>query len=286
MHAQTKGKVEEWSCYYHFPHLNDLEVLHARFVNHRYARHTHDYFVIALVDSGAASYWYRGGQRLAGSGQVFIANPDEPHTGDPVTPSGYTYRVLYPKVEHLAGLAAEVGNLHTTPFFCDSVLRDNRLSWLLSRFHASLYQGAQSAQCETLLLHTLTRLLTHHADPHITPHAVGGERPAIRTACEYIQAHFAEDVSISKLANLVSLSSYYFARAFERAVGLPPHTYLENVRIERAREFLDQGQCLASAALLSGFVDQSHFTNRFKRFLGITPGQYVNWRTVRRKKLT
>src|SRR2546428_10247499 len=96
MHLETNNERTEWSRYYHDHQLHDLEVLHARFINHRYARHAHDYFVIALVESGAASYWYRGAQRVASAGQVFVVNPDEPHTGDPATPGGYVYRVLYP----------------------------------------------------------------------------------------------------------------------------------------------------------------------------------------------
>jgi AraC-like DNA-binding protein len=71
------------------------------------------------------------------------------------------------------------------------------------------------------------------------------------------------------------LSPYYFARAFESEIGVPPHAYLEGVRIRKAREFLDRGDTIVSAALSVGYSDQSHLTRRFKRFLGITPGQYI-----------
>ena len=98
-----------------------------------------------------------------------------------------------------------------------------------------------------------------------------------------MQAHFAEDVSLSKLASVVSLSPYYFARAFEKEVGLPPHAYLENVRIRKACEFLDRGFTVVSAALSAGYVDQSHLTHRFKRFLGTTPGQYVQNSNLRQE---
>ena len=101
------------------------------------------------------------------------------------------------------------------------------------------------------------------------------ERPAIRAAREYMETHYADDISIARLAALVSLSPHHFARAFGREVGLPPHTYLEIIRIRKAREFLDRGDTVVSAALSAGFVDQSHLTKRFKRFLGITPGKYA-----------
>jgi AraC-like DNA-binding protein len=275
MPIATKHRHAEWSRYYHDPRLHDLEALHARFIDHRYARHSHHYFVIALVETGAVSYWYRGAQRVAASGQVFVVNPDEPHTGDPAITSGYVYRVVYPRLEYLVQVAREVGAPATVPFFKDSVFCDEHLSGALSAFHRSLAEKAQPTICERLLLRAMACLLIHHADPRITPRTIGRERPAVKTACEYMQAHFAEDVSLSKLASLVSLSPYYFARGFEREIGLPPHAYLENVRVQKAREFLDQGHTVVSAALLAGYVDQSHLTHRFKRFLGITPGQYV-----------
>jgi AraC-like ligand binding domain len=70
MRRETQTKNAEWSRFYHDRQLHDLEVLHAHFVDHRYARHTHDYFVIGLVESGAAYYWYRGAQQVASSSQV------------------------------------------------------------------------------------------------------------------------------------------------------------------------------------------------------------------------
>ncbi|MCP4688540.1 MAG: helix-turn-helix transcriptional regulator, partial [Desulfobacterales bacterium] len=54
----------------------------------------------------------------------------------------------------------------------------------------------------------------------------------------------------------------------------PPHEYLTQVRIARAREMLKNGESIVSAAMDAGFVDQSHFTRIFKKFVGVTPGQY------------
>jgi len=271
----AKKRPSEWSRYYHAPQLHNLDVLHARFIEHRYARHSHDYFVIALVERGAVSYWYRGAQRVATAGQVFIVNPDEPHTGEAATPGGYVYRVLYPRAAYLAKVAADVGLAKGALFCKEPPLQDRALTRLLSSFHKHFAEKAPAAGYESLLLQVLARLTTKHCYPQGSPRPIGWERPAIRTACDYIQAHFAENVSLSKLAKLVCLSPYYFARAFENEIGLPPHAYLETVRIRKAREFLDLGQSVVSTALSVGYVDQSHLTHRFKRFLGITPGQYA-----------
>lgn len=182
MSHKAKSECTEWSPYYHAPELHGLDVLHARFIDHRYGRHAHDYFVIALVQSGAASYWYRGAQRVASSGHVFVVNPDEPHTGDPATPGGYVYRVLYPRAEHVARVAADVGTARSEPFFKESVLQDRRLAAVLSSFHKHFAGKTSLAMCESLLLEALERLITHHSDPRITARAVGREHPVVRTA--------------------------------------------------------------------------------------------------------
>lgn len=133
--------------------------------------------------------------------------------------------------------------------------------------------GARSqSRCSTP---ALVRPMTRQVDSGLMQKRVGRARPAIKKAREYIEAHFAEDVSVSKLARLVSLSPCYFARAFKKETGLPPHAYLESVRLRKAREFIDRGEAIVTTALLVGYSDQSHLTHRFKRFLGITPGQYA-----------
>jgi AraC-like DNA-binding protein len=264
----------EWSRYYRLDDAGSATALHARFVTHRYPRHAHDHFVVGLVDSGVQAYDYRGARHLTASGQVFLVNPGEPHTGEAATRAGYLYRTLYPSVDLLARAAEGLGARKEVPFFRAAVLDDPILARLLARLHARLEQRAPRLELDSLVLGALRILVSHHGELATAAASVGNEHAAVRVARDYIEAHFDEDLSLAKLADLVSLSPYHFARTFERELGLPPHAYLESVRIRKSRELLDQGMDLASAALAAGYADQSHFTRRFKRFLGVTPGQY------------
>jgi AraC-like DNA-binding protein len=275
--------TEEWSRYYHDRELEGIEVLHARFVTHRYPRHAHEHGVIALVDRGAASYRYRGARQTAVQGQAFLINPGEPHTGDPAVADGYTYRVLYPTPEYLARVATDAGAMAWSGNFRGSVVDDPLLVSSLTAFHAGVEANASIARIEWFLLQALARLTTEHGETRVPIKSAGSEHSAVKRAREYLETHFAERISISKLASLTSLSPYYLARSFEKIVGLPPHAYLESVRVRKARGFLDQGYTLASAALLAGYADQSHFTHRFKSVLGITPGQYAGRHSGRPK---
>jgi AraC-like DNA-binding protein len=277
---ETSGS-REWSRFFRFDECHSTGALHAHFVTHRYPRHVHEYFVVGLVESGVQSYLYRGTRHVTPAGNIFLVNPDEPHTGEAAAPEGYVYRTVYPSVELLAQVAGDVGTHAKIPFFKAAIIDDPLLARRLTRFHASLAKQAPNIERESLLFEALTCLITRHADPTVLPKPIGRERRAVRIARDHMEAAFGDDISLSVLADLVSLSPYYFARAFQNEIGLPPHAYLEGVRLTKARQFLDRGMDLATTALAVGYSDQSHFTRRFKRFLGITPGQYIRESKIR-----
>jgi AraC-like DNA-binding protein len=80
---------------------------------------------------------------------------------------------------------------------------------------------------------------------------------------------------LTQLAEHVSLTPYYLLRVFRSEVGMPPHAYLESVRIRHAQRLIAESKSLADVAVEVGFSSQSHLTNRFKRIIGVTPGQYA-----------
>ncbi len=271
----TGGQEREWSRYYRVPGRPSVGALHARFVSHHYPRHAHEYFVVGLVDRGAQSYWYRGARHVTPAGGVFIVAGGEAHTGEPATPAGYTYRTLYPCAVDLARLVEQMSGRASVPAFSGAVLHDAALAALLARCHRVLAARRTSLEGEARWLDAMTRLIAVHADSHTAPRMPGRERPAVARARAYLEAHFADDVSLSDLARVASLSPFYLARTFAREVGLPPHAYLESVRLRRAREMLDDGMSPAETAISVGYADQSHLTHRFRWVLGVTPGQYA-----------
>ena len=102
------------------------------------------------------------------------------------------------------------------------------------------------------------------------------QRGRLRAVVEYIEEHLDGCPSLAQLAAVVRLNPYHFARQFKAATGLPPHQYVILRRVERAKELLQAGtdMSLAEVALHAGFSDQSQFSRHFKRFVGVTPGQF------------
>ena len=280
MAINTQVGRAEWSHYYRLPARSSIEALHARFVTHRYVKHVHDYLVVGLIESGAQAYWYRGTRHITPEGHVFLVNPGEPHTGESATPGGYLYRTLNVPKNFLLQLAQEMG-FTDVPHFKGAVLGDANLVDLLRGVHRCLIERGSPVECETRIFRAVAHLIQNHSHGSAGYPAFGNAGPAIRRAREYLESRFSEAISLSDLAAVVGLSPFYLARSFDRQIGVPPHSYLEGVRIRKARELLDQGAELADTAIAVGYSDQSHLTRRFKRFLGITPGQYLRESKIR-----
>jgi len=109
-----------------------------------------------------------------------------------------------------------------------------------------------------------------------TDRGMGSHPRAVSEAVRFIHENYARDVSLNDIAEAVHLSPFHAARLFKQALGVSPHQYLIQVRVNSARSLLSAGsgeRSLAEVASAVGFADQSHLTRHFKRLLGITPKQ-------------
>ena len=267
---------------WHDAALDGLEVHHATYITHTFARHSHDYYVIGVIEAGVQSFAYRGARQVTPAGDVFVIHPGEAHTGEAVSPEGYTYRTLYPPVPLLQRACSEIaGGKQSVPYFPTPVIHDGELAGCLRDLHLALTAGAPPLEREARFLQACALLITRYAEICPPQRAAGQERSAVQQVRGYLDEHFDEPVTLAELARLVGFSPYYLHRVFEREVGLPPHAYLESVRIREAQRRLSCGEPIAQVAASLGFSDQSHLTRRFTRLLGITPGHYLHSKMVK-----
>ena len=100
--------------------------------------------------------------------------------------------------------------------------------------------------------------------------------PRIAWAITYIDEHLDERLSLNELAAKAGLSVWRFCAVFRQHAGVSPRRYIWGRRLQKVQSLLAGGESPASAALLTGFYDQSHLCRHFKNTCGMTPGQYIS----------
>ena len=97
----------------------------------------------------------------------------------------------------------------------------------------------------------------------------------IKAAVAYIDDHYAEHLSIARLAAVSKMSVATFRREFQKIMETTPGTYITTIRINRARKLLTEtNKTIDVIAAECGFYDQSHFVKMFKQLRRQTPAQY------------
>ena len=252
-----------------------LELIHATYITHTFSRHTHEGFVIALIEEGVEAFRYQGSLHHAPAGSIVVIHPGEVHTGHAGIKSGWTYRTFYPNVALLQKAAAEVADNPSIPYFPTPVFQDKRLAAQLRYLHVCLESSASRLEKESRLLWTFAQLVRKHSQNPPFVKQIGQEAAVVKRIQDYLKTHYFENISLEQLASLANLKPLRLLRVFRHAVGLPPHAYLVQMRVTHAKKLLVAGMPIAEVAADTGFTDQSHLTKHFKRTVGVTPGQYI-----------
>lgn len=274
MHATKEEKINFWMM----PQLNNLELLHATYVNHSFTKHTHECFAIGVIERGALKFSYRGERIVAPSGYINLVIPGEAHDGSAACNEGWTYRMFYLEPKLLEDAASEIsGKTQKAPFFSAGIIKDDDLASFIRKFHFLLEKPSiPLIEQESYLLAMLTEFISRHGEERLGMKSVGKENQAVNRAREYIEGTYTQNISIKDLSSFCNLSPFHLIRVFRNCIGVPPHVYLKQVRIKRAKDLLVKGFSSGFIAHEIGFSDQSHFTKQFKQITGITPNKYSN----------
>ena len=244
--------------------------LMAHFEAFSFTKHEHDHFVVGLVGAGLQTFELGTATYVTPPGHLILINPGEPHTGRAASEEGFSYMALYPEREDLLRFQ-EGADLRASGrlAFRETLVQDEGI-------HGRLWRACRQKEMDPLARETgfvlaMRELLRRHATCLAGPAGPRVARRELRMAKDYLHAQLASRITLGDLARTAGLSPYHLARMFTAAFGLPPHKYLEGLRVHHAQALIAAGAPLAEAALASGFSSQSHLNRSFKRVLGVTP---------------
>lgn len=253
----------------------ELQIEAYRFqgVRQTFPNHFHEYYVIGFIEKSERSLFCNGRESVITPGDILIFNPGDTHSCRQISDEPLDYRCLNIKPESMKRAVFEMLGSETLPIFSENVLFHSELFHPLRELHQMITDKERDLQKEETFFFLLEQLMREASDasPGWSPEEPTTE---IKTVCDYLEQHYADTITLEKLSSLTGLSKYHMLHCFTRQKGISPYCYLETVRVEKAKQLLEQGQPPADVAFQTGFHDQSHFSNYFKKLIGLTPKQY------------
>lgn len=243
-------------------------------------RHVHHDYVFSLAVKGATEIdcGHCGSTHIHNEGDLLLTEAHEVYAGRALgKPPWHTYTISISKdkLASLLDIAAD-GKQITLPHYSTGSVRNDTLRRLFLKLHESFAsQGSQLEQESVLIDWVVSVQQTYALDSRSLPdRRLYSETESVARVRNFIVEKFAKNLRLGDLAEVARLSPFHLNRVFSAEVGLPPHAFQNQLRIEKARSLIGQKKSLSEIALETGFSDQSHFNRFFKRYTGVTPKRF------------
>lgn len=251
-----------------------IEAYHFEGIMQKFPNHFHDYYVIGFIENGQRYLLCKNREYIINPGDIVIFNPRDTHSCEQLDGKTLDYRCINIQPKVMRRTALEITGCDYLPQFSQTVLCRSEFAEPLRELHCMICQNETDFIKEELFLFLMGQLLQEYSDT-AAERIVQEQASEFKTVCNYMETNYAKPSTLDELSTLTGLSRYHFLRSFTRQKGISPYRYLETIRVGNAKKLLEQGVSPADTALLTGFSDQSHFTNFFKKFIGLTPRQYM-----------
>jgi len=242
-----------------------------------YKSHSHPTFSIGAIDEGNSVFQSSfGTEQKISAGTLVIVPAHIEHSCNPLPDQAWSYQMLHLNISWLKQWYIEFqkeGFDLQLPQHKPLIIKDPSLYQAFSDMNETLFDSQKLIlEKEQSLIYCLTQLLL----PHFILEKIQKTQYLYESFLDLIHIIKSSErfISLEELAQQVGLSRYAIIRLFKANVGLTPHAFQINLKINQARAQLKQGIPLAELAVNLGFSDQSHFHKAFKAHTGITPRQF------------
>lgn len=252
----------------------DLNLLAYRFdgIVQPFPNHFHDYYVIGFIESGTRCLSCKNKEYIVKQGDIILFNPNDNHGCTQSDERTFDYKGINIPMDTMLSLSEEVMGERSLLGFSQNVITNSELKVCLKSLHQMIMSGGEKFEKEEMLFIIMSMLMEQYGQPF--ENCIPECRNEIEKACLFMEEHYTEHISPEQLCKCSSLSKSTLLRAFTKTKGVTPYRYLQSIRISKAKLLLENGTSPIEAALQTGFADQSHFTNFFHMYIGLSPATY------------
>ncbi|AKA68164.1 AraC family ligand binding domain-containing protein [Clostridium scatologenes] len=252
----------------------NIEAYNFKGIKQKFPNHFHEYYVIGFIESGRRQLFCKNKEYVIEKGDLVLFNPGDNHTCQQIDGRTLDYRCMNIKSEIMKKVVFEITGKDYVPYFKENAVFNSDIIPSLQELYLMIMNEERDFKKEEIFLFIIEQLITEYADA-VTVDTLKETNSEVKTICDFLQENYMESITLNKLSELTGLNKYYLLRSFTKQKGITPYGYLESIRISKAKKLLEQRIAPIDVAMQTGFTDQSHFTNFFKKFIGLTPKQYT-----------
>lgn len=260
----------------------EIEAYNLSGIVQKFPNHFHEFYVIGFVEGGCRHLWCRNREYDLSAGDLVLFNPHDNHYCAPMNGEILDYRAVNINPDIMCRAAAEITGKEFVPRFTVNVVYQSDITKSIHDLYEAIVMHRPKLEKEEAFYFLLEQVLQEHSAPFETEDM---PKPSeqISRLCRYMEENFSRNITLDELTSMTDFGKSYLLRSFTKQVGVSPYRYLQTVRLGKAKKFLEQEIPPIDAADMAGFSDQSHFTNFFRDFTGLTPKQYQRIFTDREK---
>ncbi|MFL0253012.1 helix-turn-helix domain-containing protein [Clostridium neuense] len=253
----------------------NIEAYTFKGIKQKFPNHFHEYYVIGFIENGRRYLSCKNKEYTIGTGDLILFNPNDNHTCTQIDNKTLDYRCINIQPQIMSKIVYEITGKECLPYFNQHIIFHSDSIFSLKELHLMIMKETKDFKKEEILFFLIKQLIEEYTEPALF---IETSVPSteIKTVCEFLEKNYTKNISLNTLSELTGLSKYYLLHSFTKQKGISPYNYLETIRINNAKKLLEKHVPPIDVALKTGFSDQSHFSNFFKKFIGLTPKQYMN----------
>lgn len=259
--------------YYSDKHLNFLEIKTCEGDVHAEKEHFHSEVSIALVES-AGKYVTSDNktEHIFKNNSLILIPPLRPHKCVPTNSENFKFHLMYIKSDWFEKVFNIKLNNSKLKFYEINIDDSNKIKNIFRLLKSEILP----IEKEFLLIkfienYILQKSLIQYSEEHFN----SIKRNKLELIRKYLKSNYEKKISLDDLSKISGLSKYHLMRSFKNEFRMSPLNYQKNIKFNQAKKFLRNSKDeISEIALKLGYYDQSHFTNEFKKFSGVSPNHY------------
>lgn len=239
--------------------LDGIELKSATFIDKKFPFHFHQSWSLAYIEYGSENIAFSDTNFLVSKNALQLIPPYSIHKNWSNKNNTWAYKALYISDDVIKNISKKINidysHLASFPYFI--TYRNNEFD---------ITETSIFNIIENLFLDTLNDVKPSNLKKNINE--------PFDDILNYLSLNYNQSISLEILQKEFKVNKFSLQKSFKKNIGLTPLEYLTAIRIENSKKLFYTDAPLVEIALDSGFYDQSHFTHSFKKYVGVTPGNY------------